>query len=145
MKSCYLSPTVQLFLDLPISRMPMTTSSTHFLQRLLMYGRESHCLQERFAPRMETNTISIALCVLGLSRTISKTLSSQSAPELSLAKAKVSGLEKSLALRSKVISMQNARLSDLEKMLRGQVVETREFLSLRSYGCIPSTSGRIRK
>ena len=38
-------------------------------------------------------------------------------PELSLAKAKVSGLEKSLALRSKEISMQNARLSDLEKML----------------------------
>jgi len=41
----------------------------------------------------------------------------ESIPELSLAKTKVSSLEKSLALRSKEISMQNARLSDLEKML----------------------------
>jgi len=41
----------------------------------------------------------------------------QSVPELSLAKRRVSSLEKSLALRSKEISMQNARLSDLEKML----------------------------
>ena len=41
----------------------------------------------------------------------------ESVPELSLAKTKVSSLEKSLALRSKEISMQNARLSDLEKML----------------------------
>lgn len=41
----------------------------------------------------------------------------ESVPELSLAKTKVASLEKSLALRSKEISMQNARLSDLEKML----------------------------
>jgi len=41
----------------------------------------------------------------------------ESVPELSLAKAKVASLGKSLALRSKEISMQNARLSDLEKML----------------------------
>eukprot|EP00535_Pseudo-nitzschia_heimii_P004754 CAMPEP_0197182238 /NCGR_PEP_ID=MMETSP1423-20130617/6262_1 /TAXON_ID=476441 /ORGANISM="Pseudo-nitzschia heimii, Strain UNC1101" /LENGTH=1365 /DNA_ID=CAMNT_0042632627 /DNA_START=185 /DNA_END=4282 /DNA_ORIENTATION=- len=41
----------------------------------------------------------------------------ESVPELSLAKTKMSSLEKSLALRSKEISMQNARLSDLEKML----------------------------
>jgi len=41
----------------------------------------------------------------------------ESVPELSLAKAKVSSLEKSLSLRSKENSMQNARLTDLEKML----------------------------
>lgn len=41
----------------------------------------------------------------------------ESVPELSLAKTKVASLEKSLALRSKEISMQNARLADLEKML----------------------------
>ncbi len=41
----------------------------------------------------------------------------ESVPELHLAKTKVASLEKSLALRSKEISMQNARLVDLEKML----------------------------
>lgn len=52
-------------------------------------------------------------------RTIENTLEDavESVPELSLAKTKLSSLEKSLALRSKEISMQNARLSDLEKML----------------------------
>lgn len=52
-------------------------------------------------------------------RTIENSLEDavESVPELSLAKTKVSSLEKSLALRSKEISMQNARLSDLEKML----------------------------
>ena len=41
----------------------------------------------------------------------------ESIPELSLAKAKVTSLEKSLSIRSKEISMQNTRLNDLEKML----------------------------
>eukprot|EP00531_Pseudo-nitzschia_arenysensis_P017578 CAMPEP_0116129902 /NCGR_PEP_ID=MMETSP0329-20121206/8172_1 /TAXON_ID=697910 /ORGANISM="Pseudo-nitzschia arenysensis, Strain B593" /LENGTH=1359 /DNA_ID=CAMNT_0003624201 /DNA_START=224 /DNA_END=4303 /DNA_ORIENTATION=+ len=41
----------------------------------------------------------------------------ESVPELHLAKTKLASLEKSLALRSKEISMQNARLVDLEKML----------------------------
>jgi dynactin 1 len=52
-------------------------------------------------------------------RTIENSLEDavESVPELSLAKTKVFSLEKSLALRSKEISMQNARLSDLEKML----------------------------
>lgn len=52
-------------------------------------------------------------------RTIENSLEDavESVPELSLAKTKVNSLEKSLALRSKEISMQNARLSDLEKML----------------------------
>lgn len=38
-------------------------------------------------------------------------------PKLSLANAKVTSLEKSLATRSKEIAMQNARLSELEKLL----------------------------
>ena len=41
----------------------------------------------------------------------------ESVPALSLANAKVSSLEKSLSLRSKEIAMQNARLSELEKLL----------------------------
>ena len=52
-------------------------------------------------------------------RTIANNLEDavESVPELSLAKAKMSSLEKSLSLRSKENSMQNARLTDLEKML----------------------------
>jgi len=41
----------------------------------------------------------------------------ESVPELSVATTKMSSLEKSLSLRSKELSMQNARLTDLEKML----------------------------